>query len=252
MPTTTAQNEKYFNSLDIKDYMIRALFSASFVFSIDSLTTIYERHESKYTEVLSQIYQEVMTGTKKDCTERAIINLLSLIVEELHKGWNAGEACRELAVFLYCFRINEQSTQPNTGELPERIFWDTNEKEYDEITKFVHCIADYNTFISNYSHGDWKADFLCNPFKRLDDSLKAHFESNQLDLKKSVNAAFKKKRAIIVNALNTSPFEALTNIQEDVTSMKLAPYLDQQIPNIMKYILLPDEEQEAILKLLEV
>ena len=251
-PTTEAQNETYFNSLDIKDYMIRAIFSAFYFYFKSYLPNVHERHKSKYTEVQTQINQEITAGEKKDNTERAIINVLSMIIEELHKCWNSGESCKELAVFLFCFRINEQSTQPNTGELPERIFWDTNEKEYDEITKFFHCIADYNTFISNYCHDDWKVDFLCNPFKRLDDSLKAHFESNQQDFKKSVNAAFKKKRAVIVNALNTLPYEALTNVQEDVTSMKLAPYLDQLLPNVMKYILLPDEEKEAILKLLQI
>lgn len=250
--TTKEKNEAYFNSLDIKEYMIRALFSAALTFTNQVLTEIYDKYEGKFTEVLSQIKQEITTESIEDSTERAIINILSLIVEELHKGWDAGDACRELAVFLYCFRINEQSTQPNTGELPERVFWDTNEKEYDEKIKFIHCIADYNTFIINYIHHDLKADFLCNPFKRLEDCLKAHFESNQQDFKKSVNAAFKKKRAVIVNTLNKTPYDALKDIQKDVTSMKLAPYLNQLLPNIMHYILLSDEKKEAILELLKV
>ena len=252
IPTTTVENEEYFNSLDNKGYMIRALFSAYLIFAIDALSKFSEEHKSKYTEVLSQIHQEITTSQKKDSTERAIINLLSLLIEEFHNGWNAGETCKELVIFLYCFRINEQSTQPNTGELPERIFWDTNEKEYDEKTKFLHCIGDYNTFISNYSLGSWKVSFLCTPFKRLDDSLKIHFESNQQDLKKSVNAAFKKKREVIVNVLNKTPYKALLTIQEDIVSMKLESYLAQLLPNVMKYILLSDEEQEAILKLLQV
>lgn len=266
LKTKDCEKEKYLKVLDIKDYMIRALFSAtSNIFekfskkfyeenevSEQYLIKFYEESKSKFQGVESKIKTEIATGKIEGSTERVIINLMSLIIKEFHNNSNAGIVCRELAIFLYCFRINEQSTQPNTNKLPERIFWERNIEEYNEKKNSFKPIAEYNSYIHENLDSSWKVSLLCNPFKRLEDSLREHFDSSQQDLKKSINAAFKKKRAIIVGELNKTPYDSLLSIKKDIVLMKLEPYTAQLLPNVMKYISLSNHEKESILNVLRV
>lgn len=238
--------DDYFNKLDGLGYVLRALLSS--VMSFERLVNWVtpEFFESS----LSLVRDEIQGNELQSGTEREIIRALTRVLGEVAIRCHAGESCNTLAVFLYCFRYNEDTVQPNANTAAECIFWDTHSEPYKGQACEYMLISAYNEFITRFAKPDAVRCLLCNPLFRLEQSLEVYFASQQLGSKQAANKAFRKDRTI-VRLGSKYPYQALQDLEQDVLRLALLPYLQNIIPNIGAFCSLSEEKKREILAVLD-
>lgn len=238
--------DNYFDKLDGLGYVLRALLSS--VMSLGRLVNwvVPEFFESP----LSLVRDEIQGNKLNPGTEREIIRALTIVLSEVAIRRHAGESCNTLAVFLYCFRYNENTIQPNTHAAAECIFWDTHSEPYKGQACEYMLISAYNKFITRFAKPDSVIGLLCNPLFRLEQSLGVYFASRQLGCKQAANKAFRKDRTI-VRLGSKYPYQALLGLEQDVLRLALSPYLSNILPNIGAFCSLSEAEKRDILAVLD-
>lgn len=237
--------DNYFNKLDGLGYVLRALLS-----SVMSFERLVNWVVPKFFESsLSLVRDEIQGNELQPGTEREIIQALTRVLSEVSIRRHAGESCNTLAVFLYCFRYNEDTVQPNANAAAECIFWDTNSEPYKGQACEYILISAYNEFITRFAKPDAVRGLLCNPLLRLEQSLEVYFTSLQLGAKRAANKAFRKDRTI-VRLGSKYPYQALQDLEQDVLRLALSPYLSN-MPNIGAFCSLNEEEKREILAVLD-
>lgn len=238
--------DNYLDKLDGLGYVLRALLSS--VMSFEKLVNwvVPEFFESP----LSLVRDEIQGNELQPGTEREIIRALTRVLIEVAIRRHAGESCNTLAVFLYCFRYNEDTVQPNANAAAECIFWDTHSEPYKGQVCEYMLISAYNEFITRFAKPDAVRGLLCNPLFRLEQSLGVYFASRQLGCKRAANKAFRKDRTI-VRLGSKYPYQALQSLEQDVLRLALSPYLSNILPNIGAFCSLSEEEKREILAVLD-
>lgn len=232
----------YFNKLDGVGYVLRALLSSMLLYEVNVEWFLPEFFESS----LSLIKVEIQENELQPSTEREIIRALTIILSHISIQHHAGKSCNILALFLYCFRYNEEIVQPNSNVAAESLFWDTFGTPYKGQDSEYLLISAYNEFITRYAKPDNVKELLCNPLSRLEQSLKEYFESRHLGTKRAVNKAFRKDRTI-VRLGSKYPYQAVTEMEQDILLLALSLHLSDIMPNIKAFYSLSDEEKRGIL-----
>ncbi|MBE8232992.1 MAG: hypothetical protein HAW67_04595, partial [Endozoicomonadaceae bacterium] len=234
------QADVYLNLLDRKGYVLRALFS-----SLLFLKRLPKVKNDIYSVALERLNSEIESSSIHPKTEGEIIKSMTKLIKEVSLRYHAGESINTLAIFIYCFRFNEESTQPKAQAAAELLFWDSFENKYDEQRYEYVLIAAFNDFITLYANND--RYLLCNPFFKLEYALGQFFDSKGLnDIAKVISQVFRKDRTI-VRLKNRTPYQALIDVEEDITSLKLTYYLETLLPNIRRFCSLSDSEKNKIL-----
>ena len=237
----------YFNKLDGLGYVLRALLSSVMFFEGKVSWVVPEFFESS----LGLIRIEIQDNELQNSTEREIIRALTRVLSEVIVRRHAGESFNTLAVFLYCFRYNEETVQPNANAVAESIFWDTHGSDsYKGQASEYMLISAYNEFITKFAKSDTVNGLLCNPLSRLEQSLGVYFAERQLGSKRAANKAFRKDRTI-VRLGSKYPYQALRDLKQDIICLALSPYLSSILPNIRTFFSLSEEEKLEIFSVLD-